>query len=471
MKIYYLIPQYVLNFSKSSRWQTVSRGFTLRHPEIQLQSVAVLEEVGHEVKFLDATSENKNKAEVFKEIEEFKPDMLVVYCTTPSIYDDVSYFKLFKEKYPKQMTVAIGPHVTAEWEDTLNLGEGKLDIVCIGEYDLILKDLANKVPLCEIKGIAYNLEGKPHINQPRDLLDIKNLPFPAWHHIDPRKYPDPGKISPFITIMGCRGCTGLCIFCLMNNVMERRCTRCRTPKQVCDEIENDLKLFPYLKEIMFEDPTFGVNLEYSYGVCDKIIKRGLNKKVSFGCNLRVDVSKELIIKMREANFRWACIGFEFGTNKSLKAVEKHTTIERAREFAEFAHKKGLMIHGCFMFGSPNETKEDCRATIDFAKSLPLDTVQFSGIVVYPGTPIYVWAKEHNYLVPKRWDEWVGPDYKQTSLLNYPQLSNEEINKFINIGLREFYLRPKKIFELGIKGITHPSELKRLWHGFKSFLKL
>lgn len=471
MKIYYLIPQYVPNFSKSSRWQTISRGFTMRHPELQLQSVSVLEEACHEVKFLDATAKFVSKEQVFELIKEFKPDMLVIYTTTPSIFDDISYFKWFKEQYPEKMTVAIGPHVTAEWEDTLNLGEGKLDVICIGEYDLILKDLANKMPLTEIMGIAYTLDGKTQINQSRELLDIKALPFPAWHHIDPRDYPDPGKKFPFITIMGCRGCHGVCTFCLMNNVMERKCTRCRTPKQVCDEIEYDLGLFPYIKNVMFEDPNFGSNLEYAYSVCEEIIKRKLNKKLVFSCNLRVDIPKELIIKMRQANFVWTCIGFEFGTNSSLKAVGKHATVEQAREFAEFAHKQGLMMHGCFMFGSPEETKEDCRATIEFAKSLPLDTVQFSGIVVYPGTPIYTWAKEHHYLVPKKWDEWVGPDFKQTSLLNYPQLSNEDINKFIDIGLKEWYSRPSQIFRLGIKGIIHPSELKRLWYGFKSFLKL
>jgi|SRR3989344_7705242 len=472
MKIYFLIPQYVKNFSKSSRWHTVSRGYTLRHPDLQLQAVAVLEKEKHIIEFCDATAEQIGKKEVFDRIENFRPDMLIVYCTTPSIYDDISYIKYFKKKYPDKITAVIGAHVSAEPEDTFRIAEKKyLDAICIGEYDYTLRDIANKVPFKKCLGIAYLKNKRVIVNKHRLLINISELPFPSWKHIDPRIYPDPGKIYPFITIIGCRGCFGQCTFCLMSNVMYKHKLRCRTPEQICDEIEYDLKLFPYLKEIMFEDDTFGFATDHAMKVCEEIIRRKLNKRVSFACNLRVDIRRDLIPKLKEAGFRWACIGFEFGTNKSLSSICKGATIEKAREFAYLAKKYGLVLHGCFMFGAPGETKEDCRKTIEFAKSLPLDTVQFSGIAVYPGTPLYKWAKENNYLVPKNWKNWVTRDYKQASLLNYPQLSMNDINNFIDIGLKEWYGRPKQILRLGLKAISSRAEMIRLAHGFKSWLKL
>ena len=470
MKVFYLIPQYVKGFSKSSRWQTISRGYTLRHPDFQLQSVAVLEESGHKVKFCDATAERIEKKQVFEKIKKFNPDMLVVYCTTPSIYDDISYIQEFKKKYPDAISVVIGAHVSVEWEDTLKIAGPSLDVVVIGEYDYSLRDLANKVSLEKCKGIVYQKNKKIKINTPRPPVPINELPFPAWYHIKPEDYPDPGKLNPFITIIGSRGCVGRCAFCLMTNTLYKT-LRLKDPKKICDEIEYDLKLFPYLKEIMFEDDTLGAISKHTNEVCDEIIKRKLNKKVSFACNLRVDTKKELIKKLKQAGFRWACVGFEFGTNKSLKAVRKTTTIEQAKEFAKETAKQGLKIHGCFMFGAPGETKEDCRKTIDFAKSLPLDTVQFSGIAVYPGTPLYDWAKQNNYLVPKNWRNWVTEDYKQAGLLDYPQLSTEDINKFIDIGLKEWYGRPKQILRLGFKVLKNKGERKRIIHGFKSWIKL
>ena len=472
MRIYFLIPQYVENFSKSSRWHTVSRGFTLRHPDLQLQAVAILEKAGHAVEFCDATAEKVGRKEVFKRIEKFKPDMLVVYCTTPSIYDDISYIKEFKQRYPNKKTVAIGAHVSAEPSNTFKIAEDKyLDAICIGEYDYSLRDIAKGISLNKILGIAYCKNRKIFINKPRPLLDVTELPFPSWKHIRPEIYPDPGKLHPFLTIVGSRGCFGRCTFCLMSNVMYKHQLRCRTAKQICDEIEYDLKLFPYLKEIMFEDDTFGFASDQAMDVCNEIIRRGLNKKVSFACNLRADIRHDLIPKLRQAGFRWACIGFEFGTNKSLDSVKKGITIEKAREFVNLAKKNRLLLHGCFMFGAPGETKEDCRKTIDFAKSLSLDTVQFSGIAVYPGTPLYEWAKKNNYLVPKNWRDWVTKDYKQASLLNYPQLSMNDINRFIDIGLKEWYGRPKQIFRLGFKSLSSFAEMNRIWHGFKSWIKL
>ncbi len=472
MKIYYLIPRYVANFSKSSRWQTVSRGYTLRHPELQLASVAVLEKAGHQVKFCDATVEQIDQKQVFERIESFKPDMLVIYCTTPSIYDDISYFKEFKKRYPKKMTVAIGAHVSAEPQDTFKIAENKhLDAVCIGEYDYTLRDLANGIKLSKCLGIVWANKGKVKINKSRPLLDVRELPFPAWHHVKPENYPDPGKLHPFITVIGSRGCMGHCTFCLMSNVIYKHQQRCRTPEQICDEIEYDLKMFPYLKEIMFEDDTFGFAGDHAIELCNEIIRRGLNKKVSFACNLRADIRRDLIKKLKQAGFRWACIGFEFGTNKSLKSIGKGVTVEQAREFVYLMRKNGLTMHGCFMFGAPGETKEDCRATIEFAKSLPLDTVQFSGIAVYPGTPLYRWAKANKYLVPKNWRDWVTEDYKQASLLNYPQLSMQEINKFIDTGLKEWYGRPAQILRLGMKALRDKGEMERIWHGFKSWIKL
>ena len=82
----------------------------------------------------------------------------------------------------------------------------------------------------------------------------------------------------------------------------------------------------------------------------------------------------------------------------LKAINKGgVSVDMASKYAHEAHKQGFTIHGCFMIGAPGETKETAQQTIDFAKSLPLDTVQITGVASYPGTSLYKWAKENNFL--------------------------------------------------------------------------
>lgn len=460
-----LNPPYVKDFCRSARWAAKSRGRVQRHPDWMLIATAVLEKEGHQVKFIDGPAQNLAREEVANFIKEFKPELTVCHTTTPSIYNDISYAKLAKD-LSKSRTCLIGPHVSVTVEDTFKNAKGAVDIIVRGEYDYTLKDIADNKNISEIKGISYLKDGKIINNPEREFLDVNELPFPAWHHIDPRWYKDAGKRFPFLTLISGRGCFGRCTFCRDTPIMYGRKLRLRAPELVVDEIEYDYKLFPYLKEIMFETDTFTASPEHVQGVCEEILKRNL--KITWSCNVRVDMKLELLPLMKRAGCRMLMVGFEFGTQEALDAVKKGITLEQSRRLAEVAHRLGFVIHGCFMIGAPGETKESARKTIEFAKSLPCDTIQISGICVYPGTELYNWAKENGYLVPQDWREWVSPDYEQVTLLNYPQLSKKDIDEIIDKGLKEFYLRPKQIFRI-IANLKNMGDFRRKLYGAKSFL--
>lgn len=393
--------------------------------------------------------------------------MTIVHTTTPSIYNDFDWARAIKEKTGCKVAV-VGPHVTAEPDNTFEISKQAIDFVVRGEPDYTLRDLADKLPVESIAGLSYVKDGKVVHNPARPPLNVDELPFPAWHHIDPRWYHDAGKLYPFITLYTGRGCHGLCTFCRDTELMNGRKLRMRSPKLVVDEIEHDLKLFPDLKEVMFETDTFTAIPKHTREVCQEIIQRGLHKKISWSCNVRVDVQLDLLPLMKEAGCRMLMIGFEFGTNEQLNSVKKGTTVEQSSRFAETAHKLGFTLHGCFMIGAPGETPESAQKTIDFAKSLPLDTIQISGIAVYPGTKLYQWAKENNYLTAKKWTEWVNENKEQVTILSYPTLSKNEIDYFIDKGLKEFYLRPRQMFKMFI-AIRSWEDVIRKLYGLKSFV--
>ena len=162
------------------------------------------------------------------------------------------------------------------------------------------------------------------------------------------------------------------------------------------------------------------------------------------------------------------VGFEFGTQEALDAVRKGTTLEQSVRLAKEAQRLGFTVHGCFMFGAPGETMESALRTIEFAKSLPMDTVQFSGICAYPGSEIYQWARDHGSLIPSTWREWVDENWDQVTVLDYPELSKEEIDGLVDKGLREFYLRPKHMMRMAL-AVRSPDDLKRKLYGFVKFL--
>jgi len=162
------------------------------------------------------------------------------------------------------------------------------------------------------------------------------------------------------------------------------------------------------------------------------------------------------------------VGFEFGSQEALDAVKKGTALEHSVRLAQEAKKLGFTVHGCFMFGAPGETRQTALKTIEFAKTLPMDTVQFSGICAYPGSEIYNEATEKGFLVPGAWREWVDENWEQVTVLSYPELSKEEIDQLIDQGLKEFYLRPKQILKMA-QAIRTLDDLRRKFYGFARFI--
>lgn len=471
--VFVLNPPVTKDFCRSARWAARSRGRVQRHPDWLLTAVAVLEEAGFSVDFLDGPVLNLERQQVLSALKKSRPGLLVLHTTTPSIDSDLGYAALAKELLPQCRTVAVGPHVTAEPGDTLRRANGGLDAVVKGEYDYTLRELAtlgssnwSTSRLAEILGISFFDSGnKPVDTGSRPYLEVNELPFPAWHHINPRWYRDGGKRFPFITLISGRGCFGRCTFCRDVPLMEGNKLRMRDPKLVVDEIEYDFSLFPFLREVMFETDTFTASPSHVENVCKEILKRNL--KITWSCNCRTDVNLELLPLMKRAGCRMLMVGFEFGTQEALDAVRKGTTLKQSVRLAQAAKSGGFTVHGCFMFGAPGETMESALRTIEFAKSLPMDTVQFSGICAYPGTAMYQQARENGSLLPNTWREWVDENWEQVTVLDYPELNKEEIDRLIDRGLREFYLRPKQMLRMAL-AVSSPDDLKRKLFGFMSF---
>ncbi len=184
-----LNPPYLDDFCRSARWAAKSRGRVQRHPDWMLIATAVLENAGHNVKFVDGAALNLKKNNIKQELKQFKPEMVVLHSTTPSIYNDLSYAKLAKD-LSESVTILIGPHVTAVPDDTFSHAKGSVDIIARGEYDFTLRDIAKGCPLEQIEGISYLKDSQIFHNKNHSPLNVNELPFPAWNHIKPQWYRD-----------------------------------------------------------------------------------------------------------------------------------------------------------------------------------------------------------------------------------------------------------------------------------------
>ncbi len=468
MRVAILNPSFGDNFVRVARWAAKSRGRVQRHPEYLLTAAQILIDRGHDVIYVEAAARNFTPEQSYQEVSSFKPDLLVIHATTPSIYNDIEQAKTIKQMTGCKVAF-VGQHASSESENSFEIGRDVVDYILHGEYDYTLRDLADGMTPLKILGMSFWDGQKVVHNAHRPPLDVNELPFPAWQLIQPEWYPDGGKKFPFLTLITGRGCNNGCTFCRDPQIMYGYKLRNRTAMKVVDEMEHDLKLHPQIREIMFETDTFAADKAHVIEVCNEIIRRGINKKITWSCNMRVDTDLEVLSLMRKSGCRMLMTGFEFGYDDGLKAINKGgVNVDMARRYAIEANKQGFTIHGCFMIGAPGETHETAQKTIDFAKSLPLDTIQITGVATYPGTSLYKWAKENRFIRANDWREWLNAEKEQRTLLNYPQFTSQEIDEYIDKGLKEFYLRPKQMWKMFIS-IRSVGDLLRKLHGFKAFV--
>lgn len=463
MRILILNPSFGKDFVRSARWAARSRGRVQRHPDYLAIATAVLEEAGHEVKLLDAAALNIFPEEVKQIASDFKPELSAIHTTTPSIYSDIQHAEMLKDL--GSTTILFGLHVSALPEETIRMSR-KVDYVARGEYDYILRDIASHLSPAEIRGITYwkNSTVISNANRPY-IQNLDELPFPAWHQVDIHKYFDAGKLYPFITIISGRGCPNNCSFCTLPQVLYGKRYRLRSAGKVVDEIEHDLRLFPDLKEIMFEDDTITADRKRCADVCKEIISRNLN--ICWSANARADLEDlELLQLMKKAGCRMLVVGFEFGNQQILDNVHKRLTLEHMRNFARLTKEVGILVHGCFMIGGIGETRETAKQTINLAKELKPDTLQFSAMTPYPGTEFYQWCKTNNYIIAKDWINWIDEAGEQTAIIEYPDLPQKEIVSLVDKGLyKSFYFTPG-VWIHHLLSIRSFDDLKRKIRGAK-----
>jgi len=432
-------------------------------------ATAVTREAGHQVYLLDAQAKNLPYQKTMEMLEFFQPEIVVIWCTTPTIYNDIAFANMVKIKDKGCMTVLVGAHPSSLPEETLKISD-KIDAVAVNEFDYTIRDLANGTPMENCIGLVYRKGNKIIRNKPRPFIeDLNSLPFPAWEFLDVFDYSDAGKLYPFITQIGSRGCPNICTFCHNRYTISGGTFRKQSPQRRLDEIQHDFELFPMLKEIMIEDDTLvsKENERDALDFCWEIINRGMD--FTWSANARPNITNSLLLRtMKKCGARMFCVGYESGSQEALNVVNKRITLDEMRMFSKLTRMNDIEVNGCFMIGFPNETRESALQTIEFAKELNPNTAQFSVLVPYPATHFYNWAKQNGFIVAKDWTEWVDNNFEQATVISYPQLSREEMTEFADRGLKEFYLRKDKIIEL-LFNIKSMADIHRFYHGIRSYI--
>lgn len=467
MNIVFLNPPFKGTYNREVRFQAVSPQKAL-HPPIMLgYATAVCQRNKHKVDLIDAPALEISMEETLKRISEFEPEYVVMLTSTASVESDASLAKKIAAETGAK-TIATGVHATAVPEDTLKQG---FDIVARGEYEYTIAEVAKGIPLEKIDGISFK-KGKRFIhNKARPLIkNLDNLPFPAREFLPNEQYYSALYKNPFTFVLAGRGCPHQCIYCAGPQLISGRGYRMRSPENVVKELKYLKKNFKF-KSVLFNDDTLNVNKKYLLELCNLIVKEKI--EIPWVAYSRVDsVDKEIAEAMKKAGCFLVKIGYESGCNELLKSMKKgpRATTEQARKATKFFTDAGIQIHGTFVFGMPGETAETIRKTIDFAKELDLDFVQFSVAQPYPGTEFYDYLKNKGYLHFEKWSDYLDEDGCITPIFEYPHLSMKEMQYWLKQAYKEYYLRPHYILKALKQRLTNKELLKTSFRSGWSLLQ-
>lgn len=477
MKIYVLNPPFHKNFVRCGRWQGVAaRGGTLYYPIWLAYAVASLEQAGHEVRFADAVANKWSKEMVIENARAYQPAMLICDTNFSSITNDVDIAVRIK-KETKARTIMVGQPAALYAEKMLSMGA---DIVARFEIDFtvceLAKVLANGSDLESVRGIAFFKDKNIVTTPDREFADtpqLDALPYVSGvykEHLDIKAYFLGHSLYPTLQIFTGRGCPFLCSFCSWPQNLMGHGYRARSIANVLDEFTYICEQLPEVKEVFIEDDTFTGNKKRVLEFCSGIKARDL--KITWSCNARATLDLETMKAMKEAGCRLLDVGFESGDDTILNNIKKGITTKESREFIKNAKKARLMVLGDFVFGLPGESKKTAAKTMQFVKEIKPDIVQYAMATPLPGTPFYTWCIENGFLLTNDLEKSIDENGFQKSIVSYPDFTWEDIQNYVNTGLKKYYLNLSYL-PIAVKNCFRPGgfqEMQVLARSAVSFLK-
>lgn len=254
---------------------------------------------------------------------------------------------------------------------------------------------------------------------------------------------------------------GGCTFCSWTSIWPT--WRTQSAGKLLDEIGQLIKLG--VREVFDDTGTLPVG-PWLQEFCEGMIKRGYNKKMVFGCNMRAGaLTREQYQLMGKAGFRFILYGLESASQKTLDRINKGTTPKQMEEAVKWASEAGCHPHVTCMVGYPWESYEEAKATVDFTTSLfrkgYIKTLQATVIIPYPGTELFRQCKANGWLLTEDYDEYDMREPVMKSPITHDQILSLTQGIYRSAMTPEFILRE-------VMSIRNVDDMKYYWRAGRQF---
>lgn len=384
---------------------------------------AVLERDGHHVTVYDASLGPIVRTghvyrygfpdeDVRRYLAEARYDFVGITCSFTSRWRFVDKIaRLVKDVTPDVPVAVGGLFPTSEWAYCLREGAA-VDLVLLGEAELTFSQIVQNVvggkrlsEACrDVDGVAWRSDGEIQHN-PKQVYNerLDDLPFPAWHLVDLKRYFQLQKKIfelpvPCLPVLSSRSCPMGCTFCNMY-ITHGRAWRPRSPENVLDELEYLIKRFG-VRHFYFVDDNFSLRNDRAKEICRGILERKLKIKYNFHNGLSIKtLDEELIQGLKDSGCTSVCLAVESGSERVRnKVYGKGLKTEKIFQVFNWCHQAGIPTIGYFMVGAPGETRKDFEESKALVAKLPMSLATVGIYTPYPKTALYDESKEKGWLI-------------------------------------------------------------------------
>lgn len=365
---------------------------------------AYLKSQGYQVQIYDCNFSDDRADAVASYCKVIGTDVVGFTAITGSLVNALAMASAVK-KACSEITVLLGGYsATFEYEDILKSSQA-IDFLLRGEGELSLRILLSQLEvhgsgirpnLEEVPGLVYRTRHGIHIVPgPYLVRNLDDLPFPLRSN-----YLDRIGLA---SILSSRGCQGRCSFCSIQEfyrVGSGNIMRCRSVRNVVEEIETIHRATGITRFLFIDDNFFGTE-RISHGrlsaLASELLARGLSDirlEVSArSCDLKLPELKMLA----EAGLDTVYLGLESGSQAQLNRYRKGCSVKKNEWAVREVRAHGLRLDFGLIPFDPYLTPEDLLLTMEFLDKENLITIHTLNTLtvtvnLFPGTLLYRQAR-------------------------------------------------------------------------------
>lgn len=421
-------------------------GPPLSAPLCLLALATPLLQAGYRVTMVDAAITGDYEDRIAREVADPETVCLgISVLTGPMIRGAIRVARRTRHQHPRLPVIFGGWHPTLLPEQTLQ--PEFVDAVVHGQGELtfveVVERLARGETLEDVRGTSHKSAGKLIHEAGRPVVNINQLPLPAYHLADHDAYARICGVRKLAYATSV-GCPYACHYCTDQVFYSRRFNALTAARAVAEMV--DLAQRYRVEEIALLDSNFPVDVHRAVAIARGILESGARFRWTFqaSTDFLCRMSDEEVQALAASGVTHMGFGTESASLEVLALMnKKHQRLDQMYETARKAEKAGIHLTFNLIFGYPGETEADRVETLQIMGDIARQfwNVSFSPNIFtpYPGIPIWPELRKMGLREPQSLEEWIELPLGHNAL---PWLQGEELRRLRS--MLEFFLLHNQI---------------------------